>query len=248
MTGVHAIAGAGAVLLGAALIMPPPAAPAAAAGQATPALSGTWKLNVEASTNPSGPAAPRSARGRGEAGGEGGGAAGGGTGGAGAGGSGGDAGGRGGDAGEARSGGGGGGGGYGTTVGGGAPTLSREEQARVDAVLFQFRQAPAVLAIQTAAKDVVLAYNAGTGPTFKHATDNKKQELKSNVGVIVFKVKWDGKKLKREIETQDDLKIVEEYALSPDGRQLIVTVKSSHPVVRIPGVEIKRVYDRADGE
>ncbi len=48
----------------------------------------------------------------------------------------------------------------------------------------------------------------------------------------------------REISTQEDLKIVENYVLGADGNQLTVTVKESHPVMKMEDMKIKRVYYR----
>ena len=58
--------------------------------------------------------------------------------------------------------------------------------------------------------------------------------------------KWDKAKLHREIETKDAVKVTEEYELSPDGKQLFVTVKTDSRVVRnVQTAPIRRVYDRA---
>ena len=59
-----------------------------------------------------------------------------------------------------------------------------------------------------------------------------------------MRAKWNGKALQREIETKESLKVVEEYTVSADGKQLTVTVKTSNIMVRMVNVEIKRVYDR----
>jgi hypothetical protein len=54
----------------------------------------------------------------------------------------------------------------------------------------------------------------------------------------------DAKGMTREVTTQDDLKVVETYTLSADGKQLTVTVKPSQPVMKIEDAKIKRVYYR----
>jgi hypothetical protein len=55
-----------------------------------------------------------------------------------------------------------------------------------------------------------------------------------------FKVKWDGQKLAREAEFES-LKVIETYTVSPDGKQLIVTVKADSSMVRnVQNGEIKR--------
>ena len=60
----------------------------------------------------------------------------------------------------------------------------------------------------------------------------------------LFSEKIDAKGMTREVVTQDDLKVVETYALSADGKQLVVTLKASQPVMKIEDAKIKRVYDR----
>ncbi len=64
------------------------------------------------------------------------------------------------------------------------------------------------------------------------------------VGEVDIKVKIDNKGMTREISTQEDLKVVENYVVSADGKQLTVTVKESHPVMKIEDMKIKRVYYR----
>jgi hypothetical protein len=86
--------------------------------------------------------------------------------------------------------------------------------------------------------------NPETRYGFAHKTDNKSQDVVTPGGPGAFKVKWDKTKLVREIETPDSLKIVEEYVLSPDGKQLFVTLKASSRMQRVPDPKIRRVYDR----
>jgi len=166
------------------------------------ALSGGWKLNMEASINPNGPdgAGGRDSRG--------------------------------------------GGGRGGNIVGGG--DLGREELQRFNAHLTMFRTAPPLLGIQATAKDVLLAYDPdpAKGLMFKYNTDNKKSVMTTPAGPVDIKVKWNGKVLRREMETKESLKVVEDYTVSADGKQLVVTVDTSNIMVRMPKVEIKRVYDR----
>jgi len=204
------------VLAGAAVLM---GAATTIAQSDVPELSGVWKLNVAASTNPNGPpAAPRSG------GGQRGGGGGGGTGGGG-----------GGDEG-------GGGGAANRTD----PTaLSPDEQKRFNAIKAMAFKAPEMMALQATATDFKMLLNPETKQGFAHKADNKKQTLTTPGGPTDFKVKWDGKKLRREYETKDSFRCVEEYALSPDGSQLIVTVKADSGMVRNVQVgDIKRVYDR----
>lgn len=195
--------------------------PTKAASQAgAPELTGVWKLNVDASTNPNGPpAAPRGSKPRG--GGGGGGNAGGGGGG------------------------GGEGGGGGPANGQEASTLSPQEQQRFNAIKALAWKAPEVMAIQATPTDFKMMLDPATKQGFAHKTDNKKQTLEVPGGPADFKVKWDGKKLRREYETKDSFKCVEEYSLSADGQQLIVTVKADSGMVRnVQLGDIKRVYDR----
>jgi len=122
----------------------------------TPNITGTWKLNVEASTNPNGPAATAAPAGRPRGGG--GDAGGGGAAGAGGGGGGGDTGGGGGGGGGGDAGGGGGGGG-----GGKAATadsnMSKEENQRLQVTLAGFRQAPLMMGLQSTPGNVLIAFD-----------------------------------------------------------------------------------------
>ena len=175
------------------------------------ALSGGWKLNMEASTNPNGPDGEGARGGRGGRGG-----------------------------------------------GGGSDTprpmtgpppggdLGREELQRFNTHLALFRKAPPLLGIQATAKDVMLAYDPdpAKGLIYKYMTDNKKTVMDTPAGPVDVKVKWNGKVLRREIETKESLKVVEDYTPSADGKQLVVTVTTTNIMVRMDKVEIKRVYDR----
>lgn len=167
------------------------------------ALTGGWKLNMDASTNPNGPDGP-GARG-----------------------------GRGGNP-DSRN---------GPPPGG---DLGREELQRFNAHLTMFRHAPPLLGIQLTARDVVLAYDPdpAKGMIYKYTTDNKKIVMPTAAGPVEVRVKWDGKVLHREIETKESLKVIETYAPGADGRQLVVTVETTNIMVRMPKVEIRRVYDR----
>ena len=203
-----------------------PSATAQSAGRAVPDISGSWKLNVEASTNPNGPQAKPLRAGGGEGD---------------------ESGGRGTIAGA----------GQGATAGGaglansGGPTsaqLGREEMQRFNVMLQSYRVAPQTMDIKATAGAVTLAYNPPKGPVFTHTTDNKKQPLNTRVTKVSIKAKWEGATLRRESETEETLKVVEDFTLSPDGRQLIVTVKTTSRMVRLPDAEakapIRRVYDR----
>ena len=79
----------------------------------------------------------------------------------------------------------------------------------------------------------------------KQNCDGKKFELANpQIGKVSIKIKIDPKGMTREITTQDDLKIVETYTLSADGKQMVVTLKPSQPVMKIEDAKIKRVYYR----
>ena len=104
--------------------------------------------------------------------------------------------------------------------------------------------APGMLVIAATADEVSLTYDKAQ--PFKQSTNNKATEIESPVGPIQIKSKWDKAKLHREIETKDAVKVTEEYELSPDGKQLFVTVKTDSRVVRnVQTAPIRRVYDRA---
>lgn len=198
--------------------------PTMSAGQSDAAqLSGVWKLNAAASTNPDGP--PPAARGGSRRSGGGGGGGG------------------------STSGGGGGGGG--DEGGGGAPagqsatTLTPAEQKHYEALKAMVFKAPPMMALEATPTDFKMLLDPATKFGYAHKADNKKQSVVTPAGPADFKVKWDGKKMRREFETNDAFKCVEEYSLSADGSQLIVTVKADSGMVRnVQTVEIKRVYDR----
>ena len=82
------------------------------------------------------------------------------------------------------------------------------------------------------------------GPVYKYTTDNKKSVMVTPAGPLDVKVTSNGKALRREIASPESLKVVEEYTPSADGKQLIVTVETTSSLVRMDKVEIKRVYDR----
>jgi hypothetical protein len=205
------------------------------------AFSGNWQLNVAASENPAGPASAGREQGGGSRRGGGGGGGGGGFGGGGGGG-GSDTGG-GGGGGDT---GGGGGGGFRPSLGGnGGGDLSPQESQRTLTMLRYLQQVPVKLTITATSKDVALSYNDGQ-LKFDHQID-KKTSLKIAGGDADVKAKWDHDKLVREWNTQDALNVTEEYTLSPDGKQLIVTVKAKSRMMRLSDAQnppIKRVYDR----
>ena len=207
-----------------ALMLSSVAALRATTSQDMPALTGVWKLNVEASTNPNGPPPKAPAPGR-RGGGEGGG-------------------------GGAQAGGGGGGGGDDgapsrSATGDTGGSLNRDELARFNGSKTFFFTAPPMMGIQATPTEFKMLLDPEKKMGFAHQTDNKKQTLATPAGPADFKVKWDGKKLRREVETKETLHLVEEYSLSPDGKQLIVTVKAdSRMVFNVQNGDIRRVYDR----
>jgi len=175
-------------------------APVAAARQGeVPALSGVWKLNAEASTNPNGPPPRPAARGQR-------------------------------------------GGGDGEDAGG---NLGKEEMARFSNMKKMFFTAPPMMGIQATATDFKMLLDPEKKLGYAHKTDNQKQTVATPAGPADFRVRWDGTKLRREVDTPDTLHVVEEYSLSPDGKQLIVTVKAdSRMVFNVQNGDIRRLYDR----
>jgi hypothetical protein len=201
-----------------------------------PPFDGVWKLNVEASTNPNGPPPP--ARGRGGRGGGrgGGGAAPGGPSFAvgfaavqegGSGGSGGGAGNIGGSAGG--------------TIGN---SLSGEEEVRFNQMRDFLLTAPAMMGVQATATDFTLVLDPVKKLGFQHKLDNRAVALNTAGGPGQFKARWDGSKIRREVETKESLKVTEDYELSRDTKQLIVTVKYDAIMVRMQKMDVRRVYDR----
>ena len=126
------------------------------------------------------------------------------------------------------------------------------ENQRLQVTLAGFRQAPLMMGLQSTPGNVLIAFDPdpSKGKAWKHTTDDKKATVPTPWGPMEAKVKWDGQTLHREMVMHNagDFKVVEEYKLSPDGKQLIVTLKTTavmSPTPRIQQVEIKRVYDRA---
>ena len=172
---------------------------AMAARQDLPAMSGVWKLNVEASTNPNGPPPRPPARGQR-------------------------------------------GGGDGDGDGG---DLGKEEMTRFTTMKKMLWEAPPMMGIQATATDFKMLLDPVKKLGYAHKTDNKKQTVATPSGPADFKVRWEGPKLKREVDTPDTLHVLEEYSLSADGKQLIVTVKAdSRMVFNVQNGDIRRVYDR----
>jgi len=181
-------------------------------------VAGTWKLNEAESNNPNGPAPAQ--RGGGNRGG-----------------------------GSARGGGGRGGDTFDATGGAAragagaqaASELSPEEKGRINQMLGLMYKAAATLEIVADGADCIIKQD-GTGFPKQNCDGKKFQLANPQVGKVEIKIKIDNKGMTREIATQDDLKVVENYALSADGKQLVVTVKPSQPVMKIDDAKIKRVY------
>lgn len=113
--------------------------------------------------------------------------------------------------------------------------------------LRMLRPAPDQLGIQATAREVLMVFDPDPAKKMaaKYTTDNKKTVQETTAGPLEVKVKWEGKTtLRREITSRESLKVVEDYTPSADGRQLVVTVKISAAMERLPDVEIRRVYDR----
>ena len=129
--------------------------------------------------------------------------------------------------------------------------MSPQENQRLQATLAGFRQAPPMMGLQATPGNVLIAFDPdpSKGKVWKHTTDDKKANVPTPWGPMEAKVKWDGQTLHREMVMHNagDFKVVEEYKLSPDGKQLTVTLKTTavmSPTPKIQQVEIKRVYDR----
>jgi len=192
-----------------------------------PAMTGVWKLNVDASENPNGAERPSGCANPMRAGG------GGRDRGFGAAGTGAAAG--------------------GDTAGGVAlpgasgaagGSLGPAELLRFCNMLNQFYVAPEMMGLQVTQTDFMQLLDPETKFGYMHKTDNKGQDLNTPGGAGEFKVKWDKTRIVREINTEDSLKMVEAFELSADGSQLIVTLEASSRMVRVPDPKIRRVYDR----
>jgi hypothetical protein len=121
--------------------------------------------------------------------------------------------------------------------------LTAEETARINRMLSALNKAAQTLEIVVEGNDMTIKQDGSGFP--KQSADGKKAPLaNAQLGKIEIKIKVDAKGMTREVTTQDDLKVVETYALSADGKQLTVTVKPSQPVMKIEDAKIKRVYYR----
>jgi len=136
-----------------------------------------------------------------------------------------------------------------TSVGSGPPPggdLGAEEAQRMTMHLRMLRPAPDQLGIKATAKEVLLVFDPDPAKNMvaKYTTDNKKSVQETPAGPLAIKVKWDKATLRREITTNESLKVVEDYTPTAEGTQLIVTVKITSTMARLPNVDIRRVYDR----
>jgi len=189
------------------------------------AFNGTWKLNETARRNPNGPAQPQGASAKG-GGGE--------------------------KSSTASVSGGGGSDSTGfKSASGPAPggTLGAQEQARLYAMLKALEQAPQQLGLAVTDKDVTLTPD--NNKPFHHMTDGKKEDLPTGskaFGDLEVRTKWEGAALKRTIKTIDGLTVTETYTLTPDAKQLHVSLDLKSQVERLADWRkqpIERVYDRA---
>lgn len=121
--------------------------------------------------------------------------------------------------------------------------LSPEEKSRINRMLTLLYKAAQTLDIAVEGNEITIKQD-GTGFPKQNA-DGKKFSLRNpQIGEVDIKIKIDAKGMTREVTTQDDLKVVETYTLSADGKQMTVTVKPSQPVMKIADAKIKRVYYR----
>jgi hypothetical protein len=222
-----------AVLVAAALVgLPALAVDVTTQPRQIPPFDGVWQLDAAASTNPNGPPPPARRGGGGGRGGRGQSSAG--------------------LAGgvllamapTAQNGGSGApniGGGAGGTIGN---SLSGEEEVRFNRMRDFLLTAPPMMGLAATATDFTIVLDPVKKLGFQHKLDNKGVALNTAGGPGEFKAKWDGSKIRREVETAESLKVTEDYELSKDTNQLIVTVKYDAVMVRMPKVDVKRVYSR----
>jgi hypothetical protein len=126
-------------------------------------------------------------------------------------------------------------------------SLSTAERAWFDAMTTLFLTAPPIVDVSATATEFTLVLDRTNHVGYMHKTDNKTQPLVTSAGPAEFKVRWDGNKIRRELQTPRTgalLHITEEYMLSSNSKQLIVTVKADSRMVTMKKDEIKRVYDR----
>lgn len=124
-----------------------------------------------------------------------------------------------------------------------ASELSAEEKSRINKMVGLFNKAAQSLEIIVEGNEMTIKQD-GTGFPKQNA-DGKKFALRNpQIGEVDIKIKVDAKGMTREVTTQEDLKIVENYVLSADGKMMTVTMKASQPVMKIEDAKVKRVYYR----
>jgi hypothetical protein len=115
---------------------------------------------------------------------------------------------------------------------------------RFDAMKNFLLTAPPMMGLSATATDFTIVLDPTKKLGFVHKLDNKVVSLNTAGGPGQFKARWDGSKIRREVETKESLKITEDYELSKDNQQLIVTVKYDALMVKMQKMDVKRVYDR----
>jgi hypothetical protein len=110
----------------------------------------------------------------------------------------------------------------------GGPPGDRRETMR------RFFNAPERLDIAQTDSEVAIVQEDGTSRRLR--TDGQKQKHEGDEGET--KTKWEGEQLIIETQGAGGFKMSENYALSADRRQLLVTVRLENPAV-----SVRRVYD-----
>jgi hypothetical protein len=191
-------------------------------GQAAPDLTGTWVLNTELSDKP--PSAPSEGRG-GDRGGRG-------RPGGGGGGMGGFSGGM----------GGGRGGGMGGPGEGGTP--NREEMERMRAVMEAVMRPPTRLILVKSESGLVQTDEEGV--SLRIPLDGTKDTGAVNGLPFETTAKWEEGRLRLERKFKSGAKLVEQYSLSAEGRQLTIASKVEGGRMPEGSRTIKRTYDRRE--
>src|SRR5262249_17135610 len=128
-------------------------------------------------------------------------------------------------------------------------TLGAAEQNRLYTMLKVLEHAPEQLGVAVTDKDVPLTPD--NNEPFHQLTHGQKEKLAPGnkaFGNLEVRTKWEGPALQRSIKTIDGLTVIETYTLSPDAKQLHVSLELKSQVERLPDWRkqpIARVYDRA---
>lgn len=143
---------------------------------------------------------------------------------------------------------GGGFGGFGGRRGGGDGGRGGFDPARMEAmqeVLENLMQAPERLTIVERNGEILITDSDGRTQSLKPDGRKVQQKVANGLVSVTRKTEWNGATLVSQVEIDNGPTIIQTYARSEGGSQLVTTTKVDNSRGRQP-MEIKRVYDPAD--